>query len=334
MFVRVRVWVWVIPLLRGYQNLLIMMCGSVECSMRVLITGGSGLVGRALAANLAAGGDEVVILSRRPQKAAGLPEGVRVELWDGRSAEGWSSLANGAAAIINLAGENISSGRWSDERKRVILESRLNASRAVIQAVKAASRKPRVVIQASAVGYYGPRGDEEVTEETAPGSGFLARVTSECENSVASLEATGVRCVVVRTGVVLSARGGALPRMLLPFRLMAGGTFGSGRQWFPWVHIADEVGAIRFLIENETARGPFNLTAPAPLTNAAFSRLLGRQLRRPSIVPMPAFVLRLLFGEMASVLLEGQRAIPRRLLQLGFNFQFPEAGSALKDLLG
>jgi len=308
------------------------MAKAIGKTMRVLITGGSGLVGRALAANLARDGNEVIILSRRPERIIGLPAGISAKWWDGHTTEAWSSLVDGADAIINLAGENISSGRWTDERKRGILESRLNVGRAIVQAVEAAARKPRVAIQASGVGYYGPCGDEEITEETPPGHDFLARVAVDWEASTASLEALGVRRVVIRTGVVLSTAGGALPRMLLPFRLFAGGRLGSGRQWFPWIHIADEVGAIRFLIESESAKGPFNLTAPAPLTNAEFSRFLGQRLRRPAFIPTPGFTLRLLFGEMATVILDGQRAIPRRLLQLGFIFQFPEAASALKDL--
>jgi len=302
-------------------------------NLRILITGGSGLIGRALIANLARNGNEVIVLSRRPERIICLPKGVLAKWWDGHTTEGWRSLVDGVDAIINLAGENISSGRWTDERKRGILESRLNVGRALVQAVEAATHKPRVVIQASGVGYYGPCGDEEITEETPSGHDFLAQVAVEWEASTAPLETLGVRQVVIRTGVVLSTAGGALPRMLLPFRLFAGGRLGSGRQWFPWIHIADEVGAIRFLIENETASGPFNLTAPVPLSNAEFSHLLGERLRRPALMPTPTFALRLIFGEMATILLDGQRAIPRHLLQLGFTFQFPEAGSALRDLL-
>jgi len=309
------------------------MAEAIGKTMRVLITGGSGLIGRALAANLARDGNEVIILSRRPKRIIGLPAGVSAKWWDGHTTEGWSSLVDGTDAIINLAGENISSGRWTNERKSGILESRLNASRAIVQAVEAATHKPRVAIQASGVGYYGPCGDEEITEETPPGQDFLSRVAVDWEASTAPLEALGVRRVVIRTGVVLSTAGGALPRISLPFRLFAGGRLGNGRQWFPWIHIADEVGTIRFLIENEIANGPFNLTAPVPLTNAEFSRLLGQRLRRPALMPIPGFTLRLLFGEMATVLLDGQRAIPRRLLQLGFTFQFPEADSALRALL-
>ena len=310
------------------------MAKAVGETMRVLITGGSGLIGRALSANLARDGNEVIILSRQPERIIGLPAGVSAKWWDGHTSEGWSSLVDGTDAIINLAGENISSGRWTDERKSRILESRLNTGRATVQAVEAAPRKPRVVIQASGVGYYGTGGDEEITEETPPGRDFLAQLAADWESSTVSLKSLGVRRAVIRTGVVLSTEGGALPRMLLPFRFFAGGRLGSGSQWFPWIHIADEVGAIRFLIENDTASGPFNLTAPVPVNNAEFSRLLGQQLRRPALMSTPAFALRLLFGEMATVLLDGQRAIPRRLIQLGFTFRFPKAGPALRDLLG
>jgi hypothetical protein len=301
--------------------------------MRVLITGGSGLIGRALVADLARSGSEVIVLSRRPQRITALPNGVLAKRWDGHTTEGWGSLVDGADAIINLAGENIGSGRWTNERKRLILGSRLNVSRALVRAVEAAIHKPGVIIQASGVGYYGPGGDEEITEETPSGHDFLAQVAVEWEASTAPLKTLGVRRVVIRTGVVLSTVGGALPRMLLSFRLFAGGRLGSGRQWFPWIHIADEVGAIRFLLENEAAIGPFNLTAPVSLSNAGFSHLLGKQLRRPALMHTPAFAIRLLFGEMATILLDGQRAVPRHLLQLGFVFQFPEAALALRDLL-
>ncbi len=309
------------------------MAKGIGKTMRVLITGGSGLIGRALAANLARDGNEVIILSRRPERIIGLPTGVSAKRWDGHTTEGWSSLVDGIDAIINLAGENISSGRWTKERKSSILESRLNAGRAIVQAVEAADHKPRVAVQASGIGYYGPYGDEEITEETPPGQDFLSRLAVDWEASTAPLERLGIRRVVIRTGVVLTTAGGALPRMLLPFRFFAGGRLGSGQQWFPWIHLADEVGAIRFLIENKTANGPFNLTAPASLTNAKFSRFLGQQLRRPAFMPTPGFTLRLLFGEMVTVILDGQRAVPRRLQELGFTFQFPEVSSALRDLL-
>jgi hypothetical protein len=307
--------------------------------MRVLITGGTGLIGRALAANLVADGHEVIVLSRNPQRATGLPAGVRAEGWDARTAEGWGSLADGADAIVNLAGENLAGAgffpaRWTAERKRLIRESRLNAGQAVVQAVEAATQKPHVVIQASAVGYYGPRGDEVITEESPPGDDFLARLCVDWEASTAAVEEMGVRRAVIRTGIVLSREGGTLPRLLLPYRLFVGGPFGSGRQYYSWIHIADEVAAIRFLMENEAASGPFNLTAPNPLPNAEFGKVLGRVLRRPSAVPVPGFAMRLLLGEVATVVLDGQRVLPRRLQELGFTFRFPELEAALRDLLG
>ncbi len=302
--------------------------------MRTIITGGTGLIGRALVDSLLADGHEVMVLSRKPTRAAGLPASVKVEGWDGRTAQGWGRWADGVGAIINLAGENIAAGRWTVEHKRRIIDSRLNAGRAVVEAVRAAAVKPAVLVQASAVGYYGPRGDEEITEDTGAGHDFLAQqVAVPWEESTAPVEALGVRRVIIRTGVVLSQKGGALPRMLLPFKFFMGGPWGSGRQWFPWIHLADEVAAIRFLVDNPAARGAFNLSAPTPLPNAAFSRVLGKVIGRPAFMPTPAFALRLVLGEMATMLLDGQRAVPRRLQTLGFGFKFPEAETALRDIL-
>lgn len=301
---------------------------------RVIITGGTGLIGRALAAELVDAGYDVVVLSRNPQRARGLPPGVQVVAWDGRTAAGWGSLADGAFAMVNLAGENIAGGRWTAERRRRIRQSRLDAGHAVVEAVRAAARKPAVVVQASGVGYYGPHGDEEVTEEAPPGSDFLGRLAVEWEASTAPVEEMGVRRVIVRTGVVLSREGGALTRLALPFRFFLGGPLGSGRQWVPWIHIADEVRAIRFLLEREEARGPYNLVAPQPMTNRDLARALGRFLRRPAWLPVPAPALQLALGELSAVLLTGQRALPKRLLEAGFVFRFPEVESALHNLYG
>jgi uncharacterized protein (TIGR01777 family) len=301
--------------------------------MRVIITGGTGLIGRALATSLAADGHEVILLSRRPGRVSGLPAGVRAEGWDGRTAAGWGSLADGAQAIVNLAGENLGAARWTAERKRRIRDSRLDAGRAVVEAVQAASQMPRVVVQSSGVNYYGPQGDQELAEEAPPGNDFLAQLCVEWEASTAPVEAMGVRRTVIRSGVVFHASEGALPRLLLPFKLFVGGPLGSGRQALSWVHITDEVAAIRFLIEKEEAAGVFNLTAPYPLTNAEFGRAVGRVLGRPAWMPVPAFALRLALGEMATVVLDGQRVVPRRLLGMGFAFRFPEAEAALRDLL-
>lgn len=300
--------------------------------MRVVITGGTGLIGSALARDLGAAGHDVVVLTRDLARGGSLPPGVRAAQWDGKSAAGWAALLDGDTAIVHLAGESVA-GRWTTSRKRRIRESRVESGRAVLAAIRQAAEKPRALLQGSAVGYYGACGDEVVTESHPPGQDFLASVCGEWEGATAEAESLGVRRAVLRTGVVLSGEGGALPRMALPFRLMAGGPLGSGRQWLPWIHIADEVGAIRFLLEREDARGPFNLTAPRPLTSRDFSRALGKALHRPSLAPAPAFALRLVLGEMAEALLHGQRAVPHRLLELGYVFRFPEALGALRDLL-
>jgi uncharacterized protein (TIGR01777 family) len=308
--------------------------------MRVLITGGTGLIGRALAANLAADDHEVIVLTRSPERAAKLPGGVRAERWDARTAEGWGHLADGAGAIVNLAGASLAGEgffptRWTADRQRIIRESRVNSSSAVVEAVAQAEESPRVVVQSSAVGYYGFHADEVLTERAGPGDDWAARFTAEeWEPSTLSVEEMGVRRVVARTGVVLSTKGGALPRLLLPFRLFAGGPMGSGRQWYSWIHLQDQVRALRFLIETEKASGAYNLTAPNPATNGDLAKLIGSVMGRPSFVPVPGFAMRLAFGEVADVVLKGQRALPQRLLDLGFQFQFPSAGVALKDLLG
>jgi uncharacterized protein (TIGR01777 family) len=306
--------------------------------MRVIITGGTGLIGQALSANLAADAHDVVILSRAPERATSVLEGVRMERWDASTAEGWMPLVEGADAIVNLAGSNLSGtgffpSRWTDERKRLIRDSRVKAGEAIVEAVAQAADKPQVVIQASGVGYYGAHGDEILTEDAPAGNDYLASLAAQdWEPSTAAVEDMGVRRAIIRSGAVLDTKEGALPRLLLPFRLFAGGPMGSGKQWLSWIHREDEAAAIRFLIENERASGPFNLTAPAPSTNAEFGRTIGRMMGRPYWIPVPGFALRLAFGEVTGVVLEGQRAIPQRLLDLGFNFQFPDAEAALKDL--
>jgi uncharacterized protein len=301
--------------------------------MRVVVTGGTGLIGSAVARELGGAGHEIVVLTRDTSRTGPLPPGTRAVQWDGQTGESWSSLLDADTAIVNLAGEGIGEGRWSEAKKRRIRESRVGSGRAVLAAIRQARERPRVLLQGSAVGIYGPCGDEVVTESHPPGSDFLASVCVDWEASTAEADSLGVRRAVLRTGVVLSGQGGALPRMALPFRLMAGGPLGSGRQWISWIHIADEVGAIRFLLEREDARGPFNLTAPAPLTNRAFSRALGRALRRPSLARAPGLALRIVLGEMADMLLYGQRAVPHRLMELGYVFRHPEAEGALRNLL-
>lgn len=305
--------------------------------MRVIITGGTGLIGTALAKSLVNDGHEVVVLTRAPKQNTDLPSSVRLEHWDTKTAAGWGALADGAGAIVNFAGANLAGegflpSRWTPERKKLIRDSRINAGQAVVEAIKAAQNKPSVVIQASAVGYYGPQGDQDITEDAPPADDFAARVCVDWEKSTEEVEAMGVRRVIARTGIVCSFKGGALPRMALPFKFFAGGPLGSGKQQYPWIHIDDEVAAIRWLMENPEASGPFNLSAPNPLPNAEFARALGKAMGRPSLIPTPAFVFELAFGEVASIILTGQRAIPKRLLDHGFQFRYPQAEDALRDL--
>ena len=300
--------------------------------MKIIITGGTGLIGQALAEDLAKDGHEVIILSRNPKPTTGAPVDIRLEKWDGRTAQGWGKLANGADAIVNLAGENLSAGRWTARRKQAILDSRTHPSAAVVQAVQQAANKPGVVIQSSAVGYYGPGDAEGIREDTPPAHDFLAQICQAWEASTQPVEALGVRRVVARSGVVLSTRSGALPRMLLPFKLFAGGPLGSGRQWLSWVHLEDEVRALRFLIENPQAQGVYNISAQ-PLTNRQFAQTIGKVMHRPAFFTVPAFIIRLMFGEMSMVVLDGQHVSSQRLVDAGFKYRFPEAEGALKNLL-
>jgi uncharacterized protein len=300
--------------------------------MQILIAGGSGLIGTALTKSLLAEGHQVAILTRYPQTAR-LAEGARGIGWDGRTITGWGELVSRVDAIVNLAGESLGSGPWTGVRKNQILTSRVEAGKVINDAIRQANPRPKVLIQASAVGFYGPQGDEPVTEESAPGRGFLSEVCRAWEASSQPVEELGVRRVVIRTGVVLSMAEGALQRMMLPFKLFAGGPLGNGRQGLPWIHLADEVAGISFLLENEKAQGYLNLTAPGPISNADFGRVLAKVMRRPYWLPVPSFALRLFFGEMSTLVLEGQYMLPKRLQELGFHFCFETAEVALRDLL-
>jgi hypothetical protein len=306
--------------------------------MRVMITGGTGLIGRALIEALHEYDHQIVILSRNPKKYDDFPYEVEFLQWDAKTTQGWGDQINHVDAVVNLAGENLAGkgffpSQWSPKRKQRILNSRLQAGQALNAAINAAKRKPKVLIQASAIGYYGPRGDDIITEESDPGDDFLAQTCVQWEEVTRPVEAMGVRRAVIRTGIVLSTEEGALPRLLLPHRLFVGGPFGNGEQWYSWIHLADEAAAIRFLIENEQAAGPFNLTGPHPLKNKVFSKTLGKVIGRPSWLPIPGFVMRILFGEVATVVLDGQRVLPKNLQALGFEFQYPTAEAALRDLL-
>lgn len=304
--------------------------------MKVLITGGTGLIGSALARSLERDGHEVVVLTRNPsRKVPQLPERVRLVQWDGKSGESWSAEAEGADAIVNMAGETLGpeGGLWTEERKRRIKQSRIDATRAVVDAIQRTTQKPRALIQGSAIGYYGTHADEIIVEGALTGTDFLAEVVREWEAASEPVEALGVRRVLARTGIVLSEEGGTLKLMALPFRLFVGGPLGSGKQYLSWIHHDDEVGALRFLIEQEGTRGIFNLTAPNPVTNKEMSKMLGKVLGRPSFLPTPAFALKLLLGEMSTLVLDGQRVLPKALQEAGYDFRFPNLEGALRDLL-
>ena len=306
--------------------------------MRVIITGGTGLIGSALAKNLAADGHEVISLSRNPANHT-FPQGVRGVEWDSKTAVGWGHLADGADAIVNLAGAPIAGtglfpSRWTEERKRRIRQSRIDAGTAVTEAVAAATNKPKLIVQSSGIDYYGNVPSDKVITETSPhGRGFLADVTVDWENSTAEVEAMGVRRVIIRTGIVLSMESGALPITVLPFKFFAGGPLGSGEQWWPWIHLDDEVRAIRFLLEDDSASGPYNLCTPHPLKNKDFAKKIGQVMNRPAFFPTPAFALKLGLGEIAAIVLDGRRAIPQKLQSAEFEFKFPTAEAALRDIL-
>ncbi len=301
--------------------------------MRVVITGGTGLIGRALAGGLVVAGHDAVVLSRRPGAAVGLPAGVSAWSWDTDGVDDLVPVLEAADAVVHLAGENIGARRWTRDQKNRISQSRVCSTEALAAAFAACSNRPGVLVQGSAVGYYGPHGDEGIPETTGPGSGFLAEVCQDWEAASASVETLGVRRVIARTGVVFAADGGALPRILLPFRLFAGGPVGSGRQVLSWIHLQDEVRAMTYLLEDDGAEGAFNLAAPGAVSNRDLARVIGRVLKRPSFVPTPAIAIRLMLGEMATLVLDGQRAVPARLLERGFEFLYPEVELALRELL-
>lgn len=306
-------------------------------SKRVIITGGSGLIGKPLSQELITRGYTVYVLTR---KKSTVPENQKgnctLVTWDARSSDGWADIADGAFAIINLAGDNVASGRWTRTKKDRIISSRLNATHAVIEAIERSSSKPHVVIQASAAGYYGMTLKDTVFDETGPmGSGYLATVTRRWEDSSLPIEKAGIRRVVIRTGLVLARHGGALKKLTLPYQFFAGGHVGTGWQYMSWIHMKDQVNAIIYLMENSNLAGVFNLTAPNPVTSREFSRALGRVMRRPAWLPVPSFAVKFLFGEMGEeALLLGQRVVPKRLAEEGFTFRFPDIHSALKDLAG
>jgi uncharacterized protein len=298
--------------------------------MRILISGATGLVGTALGEALRAEGHEVGRLMR--------PGGTAREgdiRWDPTSGSVDVAAMEGADAVICLSGAGIGDGRWTAERKKVLRSSRVDATRVLVDSLGRMKKKPRVFIGASAVGYYGDRGDEILTETSGAGKDFVALLARDWEAETMRAELSGIRTVVARFGVILSTKGGALTRMLTPFKLGAGGRLGSGKQWMSWIALEDVVGIIRAAIANEGIKGPVNVVAPNPVRNAEFTRVLASALHRPAIFPAPAFILRMALGEMAdALLLSSQRVQAERMMAAGYDYRIPELDTALRNILG
>lgn len=302
--------------------------------MRVTVTGASGLIGEALVTRLAERGDEVTILTRDPDRAREQLRDVTAVAWDPRGEPAPAAALQDRAAIVHLAGENVAQ-RWSSSAKRAIRESRVTGTRNLVEGLRAldADARPAVLVSSSAIGYYGARGEEPLDEDAPPGRDFLARVCVEWEEAARTAERLSTRVVTMRTGVVLDPRGGALAKMLTPFRLGLGGPIAGGAQYMSWIHLRDLVAMMLAAVERSEWSGPVNATAPAPVTNREFSKTLGRVLHRPAMAPLPALALRLAYGEMAQVLTTGARVVPARALVLGYSFAHPELEGALGDLL-
>src|SRR4051812_6540750 len=315
--------------------------------MRIVVAGGTGFLGRPLTAALAGGGHDVVVLTRTSHPAARTTEPhtsaprtsaphetVRTVTWNPEDGGGpWRAELDGAGAVINLAGEPIAAKRWTGPQKQRILDSRVNATRSLAEAIHAAATPPAVLVSASGVGYYGPLGSEPATEEQGAGHDFLAHVCERWEREAMRAAGDRTRVACIRTGLVLEKDGGALPQMLPPFRFGAGGPVGSGHQYWPWIHRDDWIAIVRWTIATPSVNGPVNATAPHPVTNREFARALGRALRRPAFMPAPGFALRLLLGEMAdALLLSGQNAVPAKAERGGFRFRYANVDDALRAI--
>jgi uncharacterized protein len=301
-----------------------------ELTMNIVLAGGTGFIGGALVDALIARGDRPTLLTRDPE-AAQHRWGAKASFaaWDGKNDGDWIKTLDGADAVVNLSGASIADGRWTPPRKLVLIKSRTDSTRALVSALSRAARRPKVLINASAVGFYGDASDGAATETSPQGRDFLAALCGQWEREALAAEPLGARVVLARLGVVLAPDGGALPRMALPFKLFAGGPLGDGRQAFPWIHRDDAVGALLFALDRDDLSGPVNVVAPGSATNREFSAALGRALGRPSWAPVPAFLLKLALGEMSEMLLKGQNAVPKKLLAAGYAFKHETAGAAL-----
>ncbi|NBM55925.1 TIGR01777 family oxidoreductase [Proteus vulgaris] len=297
--------------------------------MKILITGGTGLIGKALVCELALSNNDITVLSRSPQK---------VYSHFCNEITCWTQLSdkqnlNGFDAVINLAGEPIADNRWTPAQKHKLINSRCDLTQKLVELIKASDSPPSVFISGSAVGFYGDQGDLQVTEQTPANPEFTHELCAEWERIALEAQTPLTRVCLLRTGIVLSTLGGALPKMSKPFKLGLGGKLGSGKQYMPWIHIDDMVSAIIFLLKTQDAKGAFNLTAPNPVQNKEFTRLLGKAFNRPALMTVPESVLRLVMGESATLVLGGQQAIPEKLLSAGFEFRYPHLEEALKDII-
>jgi hypothetical protein len=299
--------------------------------MKLLIAGGTGFIGSALCDKLTEQRHSLTLLTRSPSLQSGSPNKKWIT-WNPQSPGPWEQAVEGADGVINLAGEPIAAKRWTAAQKERIRSSRINATRVLVSAIAKAKQKPKFLLNASAVGYYGPHGDKTLTEENGPGNDFLSRVCIDWEEEAKKAGGHGLRVIRLRTGIVLGKGGGALAKMIPPFKFFAGGPLGTGKQWMSWVHMDDEIGLILFLLENANAHGAFNATAPNPVTMSEFCKTLGRVLHRPSWAPVPAFALRALLGELGDVLLTGQRVLPAAAQKLGYAFKYPNLFNALQSL--
>ena len=306
--------------------------------MEILIAGGSGLIGQAVTDKLIKNGHRVWILTRNPANLQNDGDFVRYVLWDGKTPAGWGKIVNDMDAIVNLAGAPLNGEGpfdiWlTNKRKKLLLESRLDTTKALLDAVAEAETRPSVFLQGSAIGYYGPRGSEVIDESGSAGNDFLASVQIQAEQASERAVELGLRRIVVRTGLVLDKKEGALQYFKFQTALFAGGRMGNGKQYYSWVHIDDEAKAICFLLEHKDAAGIFNLTAPNPVTNQVFAKTIARVMRRPSFFIVPNFLLKLVLGEISTVILDGQRVLPEKLQALGYEFSYPELEQALADVV-
>ena len=302
--------------------------------MNIVLSGCTGFIGTRLTNELAIEGHGLVSLTRRKEHS-GLfaAPGVRYVTWDGRDHGPLVQLVDGADAVINLAGESIAKGRWSDARKKVLVGSRVGPTASIVEAISGAKSKPGVLVNASAVGYYGNVDEGDVPEEYPSGEGFLASLCVQWEEAAKKAAALGVRIVMLRIAFVVGGKGSALGKMTLPFKMFAGGPIGTGKQWFPWVHVSDVTGIARYALTAEHLHGPVNAVAPEPVRMKEFCSALGRAMGRPSWAPVPGFAVRLILGELADMILGGQKVVPSALRKAGYVFRYPGLGNALDDAL-